>query len=148
MLVLRGYEVIMSTGDVFRTIVYIIIVVIFVVTGIQWVRLHRKASWPHLTLRQLLAYPKQVVGNIAWIRDGYIEASYQVDGVRYTVEQPIEPLERVYVETSLRTGREVARHTYMTTTLGEVSEGGEIRVRYRADDPREALLRPNPVVIR
>lgn len=135
-------------GDAILAGLYLAIVVIVIVTIIMFVRLRRKAAHPHLSMRERMAYPDEVRGCITRMRGGTIEATYDVEGVRYTIVVPVEPLERVYVETNRHSGTESARHTYTTTTLGDVCEGGEIRVRYRKDNPSEAVLMPNPVIPR
>lgn len=135
-------------GDVIIGGLYLAVAVVLAVTIIMFVRLRHKAAHPHLSMHERRAYRGETWGCIIRLREDTVEVAYVVDGLRYTTVASIEPLERVYVETNFRTGRESARHTYMTTTLGEVSEGGEIRVRYREDNPADAVLMPNPVVPR
>lgn len=79
------------------------------------------------------------------VRGDHVTVLYQVGGETHRVTEGIREMERALTESDLTgpnpTGAVVRRYT--ATNLGDLCLGGEIRVRYRLDDPADAVLVPN-----
>ena len=139
-------------GNAIRIGAAIFIVAVFVVTFLLARRTYRAAA-PRLGLMNRLRYRGRTVGIIERLEPDEVEVSYQVDGCAYTLTAPVAPFRGTIIETSPYShgdisGLPTGSFHYLTTTLGDLSEGGEITVRYDRAHPDRAVPAPNGVTFR
>lgn len=98
-----------------------------------------------------LRHPALVEGVVDEVDDEahLVRVRYEVGDVRYEIEAHFRTEDRTYAADtryswSLDMNVGCDWHDYHTTSLGDVWVGGPIDVRYRPDDPADAVVVPNP----
>lgn len=96
-----------------------------------------------------LRYRGRARGTVVGVVESSVRVGYSVGGRDYFIEQKLAREERGYYADesyswSLGDFVPTDWRRYETTTLGDLWMGGPIDVRYRPDDPADAVLVPNP----